>query len=120
MARLLLWRCRGHVPGAVINFADTISGKRLRLRWWLTVLVLATAVPMIGLLAYNVHREAQLAIDRAQRLSVSMAEVGVNQTLAFLESNEKVLATLAERPLVRAMDPAQCDPSFQVILGLRP
>lgn len=120
MARLLLWRCRGHVPGAVINFADTISGKRLRLRWWLTVLVLATAVPMIGLLAYNVHREAQLAIDRAQRLSVSMAEVGVNQTLAFLESHEKVLATLAERPLVRAMDPAQCDPSFQVILGLRP
>jgi len=84
------------------------------------VLVLATAVPMLCLLAYNVHREAQLAIDRAQRLSVSMAEVAVNQTLAFLDSHEKVLATLAERPLVRAMDPAQCDPSFQVILGLRP
>ncbi len=89
------------------------------MRWWLALLVLATALPMIGLLGYNVARESRLAVDRAQRLSKSMSGVAVIGTLAFIAEQERVLALLAQRTIVREMNPQNCDPSFQVLTHLR-
>lgn len=89
------------------------------MRWLLMLLVLATALPMIGLLGYYVKRESELAMDRAQRLSKSMSEVAVAGTLAFILEQERVLSVVAQRPIVREMNPANCDPSFVVLMNLQ-
>ncbi|HLF24299.1 MAG TPA: diguanylate cyclase, partial [Burkholderiales bacterium] len=92
-----------------------IDARRLTLNPWrlrsqLLVLVAVTALPLIGLQAYLLHRDA-IDTDEAVR---DVLIVRAERTAAVLEDllrlTQDVLKSVAARPRVRALDPARCDP----------
>lgn len=88
------------------------------LRLLLNLLVLATALPLLLLLGYHMVRGARLEVDQARQLVRSLAQVTATDTAAALTEAERFARTLAEKPLVRTLDPAHCDPALQDLLKL--
>ncbi len=87
------------------------------IRRYLLVLVLALALPMLGLLVHSLHESHRQALADAERNAAQVAALIVADTRRYVADSRTVLEGLAERPLVRAADPARCDP---VLAELRP
>ncbi len=86
----------------------------------LLALVLATGLPMIGLMVYGLQREAQRDVEQAHRLIASLTDVSSVDTQAFLAEQGRVAAMLALRPLLRQLVSGQCDPVLSDIMAARP
>lgn len=72
--------------------------------------MLSTALPLFLLLGYQIAHEAKMDVDNARQTVKSLALVTATDTAAALSETERIARTLSERPLVRALDPAHCDP----------
>jgi signal transduction histidine kinase len=81
----------------------------MSVRMLLTILVLATAVPMAGLLVWHVSRSTTGQVDAANHFIRRVADDGAAELQVFLQSQARVAATVAQRPRVRALDPRNCD-----------
>jgi signal transduction histidine kinase len=100
------------------DFASTLMPTALRAsgrgRWpvvvLLSLLVLATALPMVALLGWHVARETRTQIDSADRLVRDVARNTAANAATFFESYQRIAASLAQRDGVRALDPGACDP----------
>ncbi len=93
---------------------------RRAIRLQLALLVLVVTVPMLLLLVWNLvsEREQARAVARDQ---VKLAVDGAAGRLeASLRANEAMLSMIAAQPLVRAMDPANCDPLVKDFIRLHP
>ena len=76
----------------------------------LVLLVLAVAAPLCGLLAWSIYRSAEAEVDNAKRLVEDLARITARDTAKFVGATGQTLTAMAQRPLVRALDPAHCDP----------
>ena len=93
-----------------------LAGRRsLSVRTLLTVLVLATGLPMAALLGWNIWRDTRGQVDEASRLIRGVAEDESMEVLQFLQGQQRMAAAVAQRGLVRRLDPAACDP---LLMGL--
>ncbi|MET0334079.1 MAG: PAS domain S-box protein [Rhizobacter sp.] len=92
----------------------------LPIRARLSLLVLATALPLIALIAYNGIKEAQQDADRAAAEALRAARGAASETEAMLANAQRLLELLSKRPGVNALDPDNCDPLFKSFRGLFP
>ena len=93
---------------------------RRPIRQQLALLVLVVTVPMLLLLVWHLmsEREEARAVARDKvKLAVDSA---AGRLEASLRANEAMLSIFAAQPLVRAMDPANCDPLVKDFIRLHP
>lgn len=83
---------------------------RWRIRSHLVMLVLAVAVPVTGLLAYTIYTHRQQALSDAAEMALALAQIATINTRNYVQNRLDVLARLAERPLMRALNSERCDP----------
>jgi PAS domain S-box-containing protein len=86
----------------------------------LYLLVLATAAPLCLFIAYTLASAAKTSEREAEQLVLSLATNAAANVRTRLREIEHLAAALAQRPLVRLMDPAQCDPVLGALLPLMP
>ncbi len=94
--------------------------KRPTLRSMLTLLVLAVAGPLGGLLAYSTYAGLQANAAAARASAFTLAQLSAANVYDLLTDAGGALARLADRPLVRAFDPVQCDPLLEEVPVLDP
>ncbi|GAB4557155.1 MAG: hypothetical protein Tsb007_16260 [Rhizobacter sp.] len=92
----------------------------LPIRTRLTLLVLATALPLVALLAYNGVRQAEVETERASAEALRAARAAAVETETLLNTAQRLLTQLGQRPGVNALDATQCDPIFRSFRGLFP
>jgi signal transduction histidine kinase len=80
------------------------------IRAQLLLLVLTVAVPLLGLVLYSAYLEVRQSTKSAYEVTGSVAQLTAAQVEGMLADSERILADLVERPLIRAVDPNQCDP----------
>jgi signal transduction histidine kinase len=84
------------------------------------MLVAAVLVPAGGLITWYIIDDWHEARDAAYAKVKFVADGTAGNLEDLLRDNEAVLSRLAERPLVRALDPTQCDPILTLYLKARP
>ncbi len=94
--------------------------KGIPIRASLAVLVLATALPFVALIAYSAYSQAQLETEQAGTESLRAARATATEVEATLRRTRELLSYLAEQPAVRSFDPAQCDLVFKSFSALFP
>lgn len=77
-------------------------------------------IPLVGLVAWNVVREARQVQERAARLAADVAQVVAAETATALRDARHLAGALAARPLVAALDGARCDPQLAELPALVP
>ena len=92
----------------------------LPIRTRLTLLVLATALPLVALLAYNGARQAEFEAERASAEALRAARAAAVETETLLSTARRLLTQLGQRQSVNALDAKQCDPIFRSFRGLFP
>lgn len=92
-------------PGEGKSAASLYSMKSL-----LLTLVASAALPLALLLGHHMQREAALEVEKARQLVTGLADVTAADTTAALSESERIARYLAERPMIRSLDPARCDP----------
>jgi PAS domain S-box-containing protein len=92
----------------------------LPIRARLTLLVLATALPLIALIAYNAYTQAHRESERAMAEALRAARAVAIETESMLKGANTLLAHLAQQPLVNALDTQRCDPIFHSFRDLFP
>jgi len=86
----------------------------------LLLLVLSVALPLSAVVAYLIHDAgAQAEADALERIRGIAAEVAEDSG-AILKAAEQQLAYLVQRPAVRALDRARCDPLIAGLQSLNP
>ncbi|RYZ03094.1 MAG: hypothetical protein EOO24_14010, partial [Comamonadaceae bacterium] len=84
----------------------------------LSLLVLATGLPMVALLGFHVARETRSQIRTAEALVRDVAENTASDAVVFLQAQLRIAVALAQRGGVRALDPAACDPLLPEVAGI--
>ena len=86
----------------------------------LNLLLLLVIVPFLGAVAYQYHSDVARARENAGeqlRLIARAVAADANSDLAYVQS---VLAQIARRPLIRAVDASRCDPFLEQVARLHP
>ena len=86
----------------------------------LVLLVLAVGTPLCALLALSIYRSAEVEVANAKRLVEDLARITARDTAKFVDATAQALSTMAQRPLVRALDPASCDPMLADVPVINP
>ncbi|HET7793850.1 MAG TPA: ATP-binding protein [Rhizobacter sp.] len=92
----------------------------LPIRTRLTLLVLATALPLIALIAYNGYTTARQDTERARAEALRAARAAALETESMLAGARRLLDQMVRRPGVSALDPQRCDPIFASFRDLFP
>ena len=90
------------------------------IRTQLSALVLAVMLPVMGVAAYGIIDARRESLERAYHEVRVLAARTADDLEAILRDNEAVIGRLAERPLIRALDPTRCDPIIADYVGLHP
>ena len=104
----------------ITDQAHDTAQRRWRLRHQLLVLVLVGVVPLLSVQAYLLYRGAADALNNARDTLAIRAERGATVMQDFLNVTQDFLKRIAERPLVRAVDPARCDPILADFSSVHP
>ncbi|MCL4690462.1 MAG: PAS domain S-box protein [Burkholderiales bacterium] len=91
---------------------------RLPVRAQLLLLGLAVGLPAAALFTWHAWETAHGAREAAYAQVTILADTTAAQLDNFLADQEAILSRAAERPLVRALDPARCDPAILQFAGL--
>jgi len=86
----------------------------------LVLLVAVLLLPLVAITGYLLHGQAQRELTEAQAVVRRLAESHADRAARFVADTRAVLQAIAWRPLVRAMDPAHCDPGLRESLDLYP
>ena len=86
------------------------SPRRTSIRTQLFALAFGVAAPVIGLLGYLLYLDAGNAVDRAGDAALRLAQTTAAETGKYFNQNRAFMERMAKRPMIRAMDPARCDP----------
>ena len=90
------------------------------IRHYLIALVLALALPLVGLLAYSLNDNYQQALEQAKASNHRLSELIAADTARFIQESRGFLEGLAQRPRIRQHDPHDCDPLLAEIKQLFP
>lgn len=78
------------------------------------------ALPLVAVIAFILYDRARHDVAEAESVVRHLADSGADRAARFLEDTAAALEGIARRPLVRAMDPARCDPGLKDLLALYP
>jgi PAS domain S-box-containing protein len=78
----------------------------------------AVALPLALLLAVQLYLSARSEYNTAAQTAFRHAQVTSGEMGRFLSGTETMLAAIARRPMVRAMDPGRCDPVFTDLFSM--
>ena len=84
--------------------------ERPRLRLQLLLLTGVTTLPLILLLAYNVHREANRDVEAAAESAQNVARLIATDAARMVRDTRVTAEALAQLPEIRALDPDRCTP----------
>ncbi|WP_395703031.1 PAS domain S-box protein [Aquabacterium sp.] len=93
---------------------------RLTIRWRIMLLTLAILLPVALVLAWFLAADVRHAREAALREVSILARGTADDVQRLLGQTATMMARLAERPLVKAMDPARCDPLLAEFVQLNP
>jgi PAS domain S-box-containing protein len=85
----------------------------------LALLVLAVAVPLVGIAAWGMHRDSERHMSEARRLVGDLAQVSAAATDQFVAGHVRLARLLASRNELRALDASRCDNLIGSIVGAR-
>ncbi|HEX4930215.1 MAG TPA: response regulator [Gaiellaceae bacterium] len=91
---------------------------RATIRCQLAGLVLVVALPLLGALAYSTHTAHENAGEAAKLTSSQLAGLAASSVQEFITDARAEMAIVADRPLMRLMDPTRCDPFLREMLRL--
>ena len=94
--------------------------RRPTIRGQLLGLALAVIVPVAGAVIYAIVDASRTSLAQAERGIENLAATTASAVEARLTENEQLLSRLAQRPLVKAMDPRRCDPIAEGFARLHP
>ncbi len=94
------------------NRTDTGRRRRSSIRTTVIVGTLLVSAPLLGLLVWHTYDHTQDEVTAMEESALDRARLVAADTSRVLNESRDVLATLAARPLVRAVDPTRCDPSL--------
>lgn len=75
---------------------------------YLTGMALIIALPLVGLLAYDIHDHSRKSQEDAESISLQFSRLTAEQAGNALRQGEKILMGLAQIPEIRALDPRKC------------
>jgi PAS domain S-box-containing protein len=94
--------------------------ERLSIRARIVLLALAIMLPLAAILAWSLANELRQTRSAAEAKVAILADQATAELERLLHRSQVTLAHLAERPLVRAMNPARCDPMLDETTRLDP
>lgn len=80
------------------------------IRTQLAALIFSLVIPLAGLFAYSIYTHINDDLEDAGKTALSLARITATDTAEYIHSRQNTLARIAERNLIRKMDPDQCDP----------
>ena len=83
---------------------------RLSIRALLLLLVAAFTVPALALLGLSMYGNIQQRVAETKSAARVLSVVAANDVSRVIQSNRDVLAQMAKRPLIQAVDINRCDP----------
>ncbi len=92
----------------------------LRIRTHLAILVLAAALPLIGLIGYGVYAQARLEAEQAAEQALVAARAAAIEGERRLVRTRDLLAYMSRQTLVNRLDEHHCDPIFATFTALFP
>lgn len=92
---------------------------RAPIRTQLLVLVLSIVLPAAGLIAYAVHDRATESRLGAERQLLALAQDAAGRIDVLLQRRAELMARLAERPQIRALDPQNCDTALDGVVAVQ-
>jgi signal transduction histidine kinase/HAMP domain-containing protein len=90
---------------------------RRSIRSQLVIVVMITTIPVLLLLIVATYTEVQEETRQARMTALNLAELTAATVEQSLVDSEAVLSRLAQRPMIRALDPQQCDPALVDLAG---
>ncbi len=93
---------------------------RNSIRSKMLLLALAVVLPVEGILAWFLVSDVRHAREDARAVIRALADGAADDLDRLLKSTEVTLARLAERPMVKALDPKHCDPLVAEFVRLSP
>ncbi|MCR4376914.1 MAG: ATP-binding protein [Rhodospirillales bacterium] len=79
------------------------------IRQYLYLLAAAVVLAMLGVLGFTVYSNTQNAVEQEKNHLGTLSTIMASNATYVLEQNRAAMEQLAQRPLIQAMDPAQCD-----------
>jgi PAS domain S-box-containing protein len=107
-------------PGGRERARIFAASRRVSIRVHLFRLVLATAFPLVSLIAWNLYVTGEEDVQGAREQVLHLAQATASDAARLLGHTRDILNVLAPRDAVRALDPAHCDPILKDILALTP
>jgi signal transduction histidine kinase len=86
----------------------------------LLMLVLAVALPLLAIAVFGIYRIISKETEQAYDLATDLAQLTATNVESLFTDSENTLAQIAQRPLVRAMNPDLCDPFLHEVSSLLP
>lgn len=117
---LLLFGLLNYVARATVGPRLVTVPARWSLKMTLTLLVMATGLPLVAMVGVALQREAKHEMDKASLLVSSLADVLASDTLRMLEGHLRVGTTLAQRVQTRELNASDCDSVYSAVLTTRP
>ncbi|TFZ08349.1 sensor histidine kinase [Ramlibacter humi] len=94
------------------------SGRGFPVAALLSMLVLATALPLVALLGWLVERETDDQLQDSERLVRTVARNTASDAAGFLRARARIASILADRPTVRRLHTSSCDPLLDQVPDL--
>ena len=82
--------------------------RNFSLSTYLTGMALIIALPLVGLLAYDIRNHFRKSQEGAESISLQFSRLTAEQAGNALRQGEKILIGLAQIPEVRTLDPRKC------------
>jgi signal transduction histidine kinase len=79
------------------------------IRWYLFSLLVATALPLLSMLAYAIYSGADSTVSTAKSSARMLAKITASDTDRVLRTNREALERIARRPLIRTAALGHCD-----------
>jgi diguanylate cyclase (GGDEF)-like protein len=111
---------KNRAVGGESGSSKSFITKSWSIRAYLLTLVLAVAIPLVSLLSYNLYQDVERNTLQINASSMEFAKITASDTEQFLGDSEKLVQRIAQRPLVRLVDPENCDPLFAYLHDMNP
>ena len=105
-------------PGPGLQEGKVVN--RASIRSHLLLLVLAVSVPLVVVVGYGTYHDLQQAVAHSKASLRTLASMMISNTGGRIAGARRTLEILADRPLVKLVDPDRCDPALKDLHALTP
>ena len=87
---------------------------------YLLLLVLAVSIPLVAVVGLGIYSDMERSIANAKTSLRTLASTMVSNTGSRIADAHQIAERLTARPIVRQVDPNNCDPALKELLSLNP